>query len=104
MKNQDQLEAPQSEAPADAELLTDLLDDLDAITGMIERTRAAVEKGKGEVRLIPRGKARSIESALDELGDALTRRTLQIRAQRAQRDGVIDTALSSALGEVTGEK
>lgn len=90
----------ENQIPADGELLSELLDDLDAITGMVERTRAAVAKGRGEVRLIPRGQMRPIESALDLLGDALMRRTLQIRSQRAMRDGVADEILNEALGEV----
>ncbi len=88
------------ETPDDGELLTELLADLDAITGMIERARVAVAKGKSDVRLIPRGKVRSIEGALDDLGDALTRCTLQVRAQRAIRDRHADADLSAILGEI----
>ena len=88
--------------PDDGALLVELLDDLDAITGMIERTREAVAKGRPDVRLIPRSKARPIADALDELGDALTRRTLQVRAQRALRDGEVDETLRAALDAAEG--
>lgn len=91
-------------ATDDGALLSELLDDLDAITGMIERTREAVARGKPDVRLIPRGKVRSIADALDELGDALTRRTMQARAQRALRDGVVDETLRAALDAAEGDK
>ena len=101
MENHNTPEAVEAAAtPTDCELLVELLDDLDAITGMIERTRAAVTKGRADVRLIPRGKALPIAGALDQLGDALTRRTLQVRAQRALRDGQTDDALSAALRQV----
>lgn len=88
------------DAATDGELLVELLDDLDAVTGMIERTRVAVAKGRADVRLIPRGQSRSIEGALDELGNVLTRRTLQVRAARALRDGHADETLSDALDEI----
>jgi hypothetical protein len=45
-------------------------------------------------------KMTALEGALDELGNVLTRRTLQVRAQRALRDGQADAALSAALREV----
>jgi len=89
--------------PDDGALLSELLDDMDAFTGMVERTRAAVAKGKPDVRLVPRGKARTIAAALDDIGDAMTRRTLQVRAQRAIRDGVPDAKLSAILDELAGE-
>lgn len=84
----------------DGTMLDELLDDLDAITGMIERTHQAVAKGKAEVRLIPRTKPVSIVGALDELGDILTRRTLAARAQRALRDGQPDATMSEVLDEL----
>lgn len=106
--NQNEAQAPQSvtegtAVATDSEMLTDLVLDLEAITGMVERTRAAVAKGKTEVRLIPRSKPVAIAAALDELGDILTRRTLQVRAQRAQRDGTTDEVLEAALDAANGE-
>ena len=86
--------------PDDGAMMDELLDDLDTITGMIERTHQAVAKGKTEVRLIPRTKPVSIAGALDELGDILTRRTLAARAQRALRDGKPDTKMSAILDDI----
>lgn len=87
----------------DTEILGDLVLDLEAITGMLERTRVAVAKGKPDVRLYARAKPVSIHDALDELGDILTRRTLQVRAQRAERDGTTDEVLQAALDAAEAE-
>ncbi|RYX80631.1 hypothetical protein EON83_27785 [bacterium] len=90
--------------PDDSTMIADVLDDLDVFVGMIERTRVAVAKGKTEVRLVPRGKLYSVEAALDELGDAMTRRSLQVRAQRSLRDGVTDAKMQEVLGELEDGK
>jgi hypothetical protein len=89
------------DAASDAELLAELLGDLSAVVGMLERVRLAVAKGRADVRLIPRGQAQSIEAALDDLGDVLTRRTLEVRAARAVRDGTLDEDLKDALAAAT---
>lgn len=85
---------------SDADMIAELLDDVDAFAGMIERVRAQVAKGKDEVRLVPRGQLYTVAQALDELGDAMIRRTLQVRAQRTLRDGVADSKMNEVLGEL----
>ena len=105
MENEEEVEGGAEPGHAsDAEILAEVLADVDSIAGMIERTREAVQRGMAEVRLIPRGKGRTIEGALDELGDALTRTTLGARAQQAQRDGIVSPELAAQLEAATGEE
>lgn len=103
MENESPLSQEPQDLPDDSDLLDEILDDIDVIVGMIERTRDAVAKGKNEVRLIPRKKVRSIAEALDKMGDVLTQRTLQVRSQRAIRDGILSEKLAGLLEEATTE-
>ncbi|HEY0072504.1 MAG TPA: hypothetical protein VGB77_00255 [Abditibacteriaceae bacterium] len=86
--------------PDDSAMLDELLEDMDTFGAMLDRAGKAVKQGKPDVRLIPRGKAQLVGDAIDQLGVAMTRRTLQVRAQRALRDGVIDETLSDVLNEL----
>ena len=99
-KQEQATDAPPEHIPDDSEMLVELLEDMDTFGAMLDRAGQAVKQGRPDVRLIPRGKVRPVGEALDELGLAMTRRTMQVRAQRALRDGAPDDTLREVLDEL----
>jgi hypothetical protein len=99
-----QNEAPGEHAqPSDGELLDGLLDYLDTFNGVLSAIHDALENGETVVRLRPRAKGTPIIKALDSASLDLTRHTIQVRAQRALRDGLPDETLEEVLDELGNE-
>ena len=97
-----QYEAEPEQQPNDGELLDGLLEYLDTFNGVLTAVHNALQDGRDTVKLRPRAKGVPPLRALDNASLDLTRQTMQVRAQRALRDGVPDETLGEVLDEIKG--
>jgi hypothetical protein len=75
------------EIPADGVLLDELLAHLDTLGVLLDMTQEAMAEGADVVKLTPRAKGTPVAVVVDRVALDLVETTLQVRAQRAIRDG-----------------
>ena len=89
------------EIPADGVLLDELLEHLDTLATLLDLTQEAMSDGADVVKLTPRSKGVAVAVAVDRCALDLLETTLQVRAQRALRDGLPDATLQAILDTET---
>lgn len=87
------------EIPADSVLLDELLERLDTVSVLLDITQEAMSDGTDVVKITPRSKGVPVAVAVDRCALDLVRLVLQVRAQRAIRDGVPDAKMAALLDE-----
>ena len=93
----------QSKETSDSQILIELLEYLDILNGVLSAIQETIEAGADRVKLGKKGKGVKVEKALDNATLDLTRKTIQVRAIRALRDGVIDSTLSDVLEDAVSD-
>lgn len=88
-----------AEIPADGVLLDELLAHLDTLAVLLDMTQEAMSDGADVVKLTPRSKGTPVAQAVDRVALDLLETTLQVRAQRAIRDG---KSLADLYGDSEG--
>jgi hypothetical protein len=88
------------DVPADGVLLDELLAHLDTLAVLLDMTQEAMSDGADVVKLSPRSKGTPVAVAVDRVALDLVETMLQVRAQRAIRDGKEVELMNSIFGEL----